>query len=398
MAQDTPYTERNITILNDQSRTTRLLESERELLARVARGGELNEVLNDIVLAVEKASGGELLGSILILSEDGGHLVEGAAPSLPADYNAAIHGIAVGPTVGSCGTAAFRGEPVFVSDIASDPLWADFKELALSHKLAACWSVPIRGADGRVLGTFANYYREPKSPSQRDIEAISMMAQTTAIAIERHRREAERAKEEEQRILLLRELNHRVKNLFALTNAIVTMTARSATSPKEMADAVRGRLTALARAHDLVQPRLSDASPAESVSFRMILDDILQPYRHKDLPGRIGIEGKDIAVKAQAITNIALVLHELATNAAKYGALSVPEGHVTIDWHQAGAMLELTWREEGGPPVSPPSRSGFGSMLTQKSVEGQFGGTMRYDWDKGGLKVTLCLPLAAITV
>lgn len=393
-----PYTERHITILNDQIQTTRLLESERELLARVARGGGLEEVLNDIVLAVEKASGGEMLASILIVSEDGSRLTQGAAPSLAADYNAAINGIAIGPKAGSCGTAAFRGEPVFVSDIANDPLWADFKGLASAHGLAACWSVPIRGADGRVLGTFANYYHKPKSPSQRDIEAISMMAQTTAIAIERHRREAERIKEEEQRVLLIRELNHRVKNLFALTNAIVTMTARSAASPKEMAEAVRGRLTALARAHDLVQPRLSDASPAETVSFRMILNDILQPYQQKDLPGRIRIEGEDIALKAQAITNIALVLHELATNAAKYGALSVPEGHVAIGWRRSEAVLELTWTEEGGPPVSPPSRSGFGSMLTQKSVEGQFGGTMQYDWNTAGLKVTLRLPLVAIAV
>jgi len=118
-----PYTERHITILNDQIQTTRLLESERELLARVARGGGLEEVLNDIVLAVEKASGGEMLASILIVSEDGSRLTQGAAPSLAADYNAAINGIAIGPKAGSCGTAAFRGEPVFVSDIANDPLW-----------------------------------------------------------------------------------------------------------------------------------------------------------------------------------------------------------------------------------------------------------------------------------
>ena len=128
----------------------------------------------------------------------------------------------------------------------------------------------------------------------------------------------------------------------------------------------------------------------------MILNDILQPYQQKDLPGRIRIEGEDIALKAQAITNIALVLHELATNAAKYGALSVPEGHVAIGWRRSEAVLELTWTEEGGPPVSPPSRSGFGSMLTQKSVEGQFGGTMRYDWDPKGLKVMLRLPMNAV--
>jgi two-component sensor histidine kinase len=90
------------------------------------------------------------------------------------------------------------------------------------------------------------------------------------------------------------------------------------------------------------------------------------------------------------------VLHELATNAAKYGALSVPEGHVEITWKRDDKALELNWREEGGPAVSEPVRSGFGTVLTQKSVEGQFGGTMRYDWAPEGLKVMLRLPLSAV--
>src|SRR5207237_10467189 len=116
-------------------------------------------------------------------------------------------------------------------------------------------------------------------------------------------------REEGQRELLMRELNHRVKNLFALTNDIVTMSARSAASPKAMAEAVRGRLTALARAHELVRPARMDALDKESASFRMILDDLLLPYQQPDLPGRIRIKGDDNAVRAQAITNLALVLH-----------------------------------------------------------------------------------------
>jgi two-component sensor histidine kinase len=376
--------------------TSQLLESERQLLSRVAMGGRLDEVLRDIILAVEKASDGAMLGSILFVSEDGKHLVEGAAPSLPAEYNAAINGVALGVAVGSCGTAAFKGEPVFVSDIATDPLWKDFRDLALRNGLAACWSVPIRGSDGTILGTFANYYHEPRQPSPRDIESIAMMAQTAAIAIERHRREMERAREEEQRTLLLRELNHRVKNVFALTNAIITMTARSAATPKEMAESLRGRLTALSRAHDLVRPALHDVKAEGSVSFRVILDDILLAYQVPDMPERIRTVGDDLNIRGHAITNLALVLHELATNAAKYGALSVPEGHVEITWKRDEKALELNWREEGGPPVSPPVRSGFGTVLTQKSVEGQFGGTMRYDWEPEGLKVMLRLPLSAV--
>ncbi len=148
-------------MLDEAAVSTALIDRERSILARIARGGPLDVVLRDLILLVEQPSKGEMLASILFLSPDGRHLLEGAAPSLPAEFNAAINGVAIGPNVGSCGTAAFRGEPVYVTDIATDPLWADFRDLALPHGLRACWSVPIRGTDSEVLGTFANYYREP---------------------------------------------------------------------------------------------------------------------------------------------------------------------------------------------------------------------------------------------
>lgn len=213
--------------INIPSVSSELLVAEREILTRVAAGGPLGDVMRDIILMVEKPSNGEMLASILILSEDGRRLLEGAAPSLPADYNAAINGIAIGYGVGSCGTAAATGNPVIVSDIATDPLWADFRDLALSHHLRACWSMPIRAADGRLLGTFANYYRERKEPTERDLEVIAMVTRTTAIAIERSVNEQARERAEAQRDLLLHELNHRVKNVFALVDSLLRMSARN---------------------------------------------------------------------------------------------------------------------------------------------------------------------------
>ena len=123
--------------------------------------------MDDLVRAVEQASDVEMMVSILILDKQGKHLLHGAAPSLPQAYNDAIHGAAIGPAVGSCGTAAFRGETVVVTDIADDPLWVDYRDLAMAHGLRACWSTPVKAADGRVLGTFAIYYREPRAPTQR---------------------------------------------------------------------------------------------------------------------------------------------------------------------------------------------------------------------------------------
>ena len=199
---------------------------------------------------------------------------------MPADYYAPIDGIAVGYGVGSCGTAATTGNPVIAADIATDPLWADFRDLALRHGLRACWSMPIRAADGRLLGTFANYYRQPKEPTERDLETIGMVTRTTAIAIERSIHEQARERAEAQRGLLLRELNHRVKNVFALADSLLVMSARSVTSVEEYSTAVRGRLQTLTKAHELVQPRLSESEPVEptAVPLGRLVADILEPY------------------------------------------------------------------------------------------------------------------------
>ena len=163
-----------------------LIERERKVLGQIAAGIPLAQVLTDLLLAVE-AQSPKVMASVLLLSEDGQYMLHGAAPSLPVVYNEAIHGIAIGEGIGSCGTAAARGTPVYVDDIATSPLWDGYTELAVSNGLRACWSMPIKAADGTVLGTFAVYYAEPRSPSASDIEAIAVIAQTTALAIERHR-------------------------------------------------------------------------------------------------------------------------------------------------------------------------------------------------------------------
>src|SRR5207248_4707012 len=112
-------------------------------------------------------------------------LRHGGAPNLPKAYTEAIDGAFIGPSVGSCGTAAYRAEQVIVSDIATDPLWAEFRELALAHSLRACWSTPIFSSEGKVIGTFAMYYREPRSPSQREQDMIKHATHLAGVAIQR---------------------------------------------------------------------------------------------------------------------------------------------------------------------------------------------------------------------
>lgn len=179
-----------------------LIERERKVLGQIAAGMPLAEVLSDLLLAVE-AQSRDMMASVLFLSDDGQYMLHGAAPSLPATYNEAIHGIAIGEGIGSCGTAAARGTPVYVEDIATSALWEGYVELAVSHGLRACWSMPIKAADGTILGTFAVYYAQPRSPTPSDIEAIAVIAQTAALAIERHRSDQRLRRSQDQ----LRDLN-----------------------------------------------------------------------------------------------------------------------------------------------------------------------------------------------
>jgi PAS domain S-box-containing protein len=167
----------------------RLSAAQNRILALAVEAAPLTATLNAIVHEVEDLSTSGMIGSILLLDEDGRHLRHGAGPSLPAAYNQAIDGIAVGPAVGSCGTAVFRGEPVFVADIEADQLWTDFRDLALAHGLRACWSLPITSVQSEILGTFAMYHREPRAPGAADLTIVDFVVRTAGIVIARARTE-----------------------------------------------------------------------------------------------------------------------------------------------------------------------------------------------------------------
>ena len=162
-----------------------LVESQSHVLERLARGAPLAEVLGALVVAIEELSG-DMLGSVLLLREDGQRVVHGAAPHLPSPYWEAINGLKIGPAAGSCGTAMYTARQVIVEDIAADPLWRSYRKLALAHGLRACWSTPIVSLRGAVRGAFALYYREPRRPGEREQQLVQVAAQLAAIAIERN--------------------------------------------------------------------------------------------------------------------------------------------------------------------------------------------------------------------
>ncbi len=180
--------------VSERVRSERLLTAQRDILALIANGEPLAKTLDAIVRTIEALSEYDARGSILLVSGDGRHLLHGAAPSLPAEYNRAIDGVEIGPSVGSCGTAAHRGEDVVVTDTLSDPLWADFRELVARHGLRACWSTPIRADDGGLVGAFAVYYGEPREPAREDRRVVDLMARTAGVAIGRARDAENRAR------------------------------------------------------------------------------------------------------------------------------------------------------------------------------------------------------------
>lgn len=218
---------------------------------------------------------------------------------------------------------------------------------------------PLRDASGRIIGA---------STIARDI--------------------TERKHAEEQQRLLLREMDHRMKNLFALAGSLVGMSVRDAASPQELASIVQERLSALARAHALTMPKDSAAGSNDSVRLHMLLRTILAPYEGAGGgDDRLRINGDDVTLPGNT-TTIALILHELATNAAKYGALSSPSGTVTVECVAKKDTLALIWDERGGPRSDEPGEEGFGSLLG-RLASGQLGGTIEREWRPEGLRVTL---------
>jgi PAS domain S-box-containing protein len=190
--------------ISQRKRREALLAGENRVLEMVAKGDSLSDILDNLCLLVEEQSSG-VLACILLMDPNGKQLRHGAAPHLPKTYTEAIDGAFIGPAVGSCGTAAYRAEQVIVSDIAVDPLWADFRDLALTHSLCACWSTPIFSSEGRVIGTFAMYYREPRTPTPREQETIKHITHLAGVAIQRKltetaRRESEAYLAEAQRL------------------------------------------------------------------------------------------------------------------------------------------------------------------------------------------------------
>ena len=198
----------------------------------------------------------------------------------------------------------------------------------------------------------------------------------------------------EKNEILTRELSHRIKNIFAVISGLIGLSARGDASQKEFAVSLQERIAALGRAHEFVRPHSEHSGPRDLPdTLHGILREILLPYPAMS-EGRISIEGQNVPVDDRGATPLALLIHELATNASKYGALSTGIGQVRLNTSTKDEELILRWQEDGGPKLpGPPERTGFGSRLTELSIVRQLGGTIERDWITDGLRVKVCVRL-----
>jgi two-component sensor histidine kinase len=187
------------------------------------------------------------------------------------------------------------------------------------------------------------------------------------------------------------ELGHRLKNTVTLIQAIANQTLRQSVSLDDFAAAFNARLAALTRAHALL------ADDWQTLSLQSVIEAALEPHRIGNREA-LAIDGPDVEIPAELGLSLSIVFHELATNAAKYGALSLPAGKVKIHWHapgsREGTRVTLVWEESGGPAVHPPTRRGFGTTMIEDAIAHQFGGTARLDFRASGIRYDLDVPLS----
>ena len=195
-----------------------------------------------------------------------------------------------------------------------------------------------------------------------------------------------------QQSLLMIELDHRVKNTLASIQALVNQTKAGASSLNDFTLGLERRISAMASAH-----RLLAASRWQGATVRSLIEEELAPFQN-DKHSNLRMSGIDVLLSPAAALSFALVVHELTSNAAKYGALSTPAGHISIDWHyQIDGALELAWKERNGPPVTPPSRRGFGSVIIERSIRYELQGRSTLRFDPDGVVCILIIPPVHVT-
>lgn len=285
-----------------------------------------------------------------------------------------------------CGVTLDRNAPVLMRNPDSLYDWGRNAGVPLAEVLL----IPFTVEKGVQFGTLWVVSRNSGHYHEGHVKALTELAAFAGIALKMSDNEKRLRDALEQQETLSREMSHRVKNVFAITDAIVRMSGRKASTVQDMTDSLSQRIHALASAHSLVRKQFDQHGlTRSSISLNGLLEKLLEAYDQEN----IAIHGDPIDISPSAINSIALFFHELATNSAKYGALSIETGQLAISWIHENGHIAITWLERGGPKIEkPPEKIGFGTLLAQRTIKAGLGGSITTEWTRDGLKVVVSIP------
>jgi two-component sensor histidine kinase len=291
-----------------------------------------------------------------------------------------------------CQHVVLSDAPLIIHDARRDARVCD--NLAIRDlDVVAYLGIPLHAPDGQPLGSFCAIDSKPRDWTDDELSLLSDLASAAQSEIGLRLTLDETRRAVEARDLLMGELNHRVKNLFAMMSGMIGLTARNSADAADMAERLKGRVAALAHAHSMIEPAVTGAAGSSAgAELHALAHAILAPHREA---GEVVITGDPMPLDPDSGAQLSLVLHELATNAAKYGGLSDQGGSLALDWSLTDNQLVIGWTEtHPRPPVSEPTKAtkSFGTRLMDGAVQSHMGGTLTRHWAPDGLRVSIVVP------
>lgn len=292
-----------------------------------------------------------------------------------------------------CQHVVTRAAPLVIEDATLDFLVCN--NLAIPElNVRAYLGIPLLTGEGHVLGSLCAIDSQPRQWSAREQEILADFGKLVEEQIALRERVEQLARFDEQRSLIQGELAHRIKNIFSVISSLLIVSARTETDLDGFVRSVTGRIQALSKANDFIVKVGSECDGATN-GMAGLIDALLAPFKRDDR--QVIFSCPSVSVGEKTAAALALVIHELATNSAKYGALSTVDGHIELECRCEGDVFKIVWREIGGPPVSEePNRKGFGTRMVARTVEAQLMGKIERWFRRDGLLVTLDIPTAVI--
>ncbi|WP_349970592.1 HWE histidine kinase domain-containing protein [Pseudomonas caspiana] len=348
----------------------------------MSSGAPAVPLLREFAALLQNEMPGCVVG-INVLDKPGKTFRHAVFPSLPKEFASSLENNIITGNRGSCGLGVLTGRSVIVPDVANDERFsAEWKALFARHGLTSLISIPAQTSDGVVQGSLAIIH--PAGSPLTD-EQMIFAQQASALCA----KVCAYSRTQETTQLLLGELEHRMRNLFSTMGGVASLTIKSYPNPSEFRQVFGERLVMMHRAHSL-------AFNASEISIKSLVEEMIAPYR-KECDVVIG--GPNIILTPEAASALALVLHELGTNASKYGSLSRSDGALSVKWlivqaDETGGhpRFELHWTESRGPEVQPPARKGYGSTMIIGNLRNALDGSALFFFDPLGFRCEIAAP------